>query len=100
MTGFQGALLMMLALAVSLAFFFVVLGHVLRRRESRELDRFGGWLARAPVGACLFNGAFMPAAVPGSGEFSGIFLILISVYKASPLLGLLRRAPLFSRLGR
>ncbi len=90
MTGFQGALLLMLALAVSLAFFFVVLGMVLRRRESRELDRFGGWLLRTPRLALAFLGALLSlAAVPGSGEFSGIFLILISVYKASPLLGLL-----------
>ena len=89
MTGMQGALVEMLGLAVSLGAFFTVLAMILRRRESRELERFGGWMAETPWLSLAFLLTLLSlAAFPGLGDFSGIFLILISVYKTSPWMGL------------
>ena len=89
LTGLQGALVEMLGLAVSLAAFFTVLAMILRRRESRELEHFGGWMAKTPRLALAFLFTLLSlAAFPGLGDFSGIFLILISVYKTSAWIGL------------
>ncbi|MGH7740298.1 MAG: complex I subunit 4 family protein [bacterium] len=88
MTGFEGALLETMALAVSSGTFFIVLGMI-ERRGGKALERLAAGTARAPRLALALLAALLGlAAVPGLGDFSGIFLILVSLENISPLWGL------------
>ena len=89
MMGFQGALLQTLSLSLSLTAFFLLLGMLADRRGSRVLENYGGWARRTPWLAAVFFAAILAVmGAPGSGNFIGGFLVLISAYRTFPALAL------------
>ncbi|HET9870623.1 MAG TPA: hypothetical protein VFR02_09030, partial [bacterium] len=68
---------------------WTVMGWVLARRRGRAPGHFGGWITQTPRLALVFLVSLLGlAAFPGLGLFGGFYLVLLSVYRASPVLGL------------
>jgi NADH-quinone oxidoreductase subunit M len=82
--GGQGALLQMLNHGlVTAPLFFIVAALAARCGGSEDIREMGGLAFRAPVLATLFLiVALANLAMPGSSNFVGEFLILLSVFKA------------------
>jgi NADH-quinone oxidoreductase subunit M len=82
----QGAILQMLAHALSAAALFILWGELYRRLRTRDLRRMGGLWSRIEVlpGLALF---FVAASLglPATGNFIGEFLILLGVYRTDPI---------------
>lgn len=83
-TGFQGALIQMLAHGVNAVALFFVAEIFLRRRGTTMIDELGGIRAKAPVFASVFMIiTFASIALPLTNSFIGEFLILSSLYEYS-----------------
>jgi NADH-quinone oxidoreductase subunit M len=89
----QGAVIGMIAHAVSTGALFMLVGQLYERTHTRDLGRLGGLWATAPVlsGVGMF---FMLGSVglPGLGDFVGEFLVLLGTYREYPLLAALATA--------
>jgi len=61
---------------------FVLVGALESRALKRGIDDFGGLAGRAPILATLFIGAALAsAALPGTANFAGEFLLLMGVFQ-------------------
>ncbi len=83
----QGAVVGMIAHALSTGALFMLVGQLYERTRTRDLNQLGGLWATAPVlsGVGMF---FMLGSVglPGLGDFVGEFLVLLGTYRAHVLL--------------
>lgn len=84
--GLQGAVILMLAGALSTGALFVIAGQVFERTGSFDTATLGGlWtrMALIPPFALFFAAATL--GLPGLGNFVGEFLVLFGAWKAAPL---------------
>jgi NADH-quinone oxidoreductase subunit M len=83
----EGAVVAMIAHAISTGALFMLVGQLYERTHTRELGRLGGIWTTAPVlgGVGMF---FMLGSIglPGLGDFVGEFLVLLGTYSAHPVL--------------
>ncbi len=88
--GFNGALYQMVNHGISTGALFLLIGVIYERRHTREMSEFGGLAKVMPWYAVFFVIATMGSvALPGTGGFIGEWLILLGVFKADPLYGVL-----------
>lgn len=82
----QGALLLMLAHALSSGALFILSGGLYERLHTRDLRKMGGLWSRISLlpGLALFF-AVASLGLPGTGNFVGEFLVLLGVYRTEPL---------------
>lgn len=86
--GIQGALYQMLNHAITAGALFILFNFLHERRDSFELDDFGGLAKILPWFAFFFVIAAMGSvALPSTGSFIGEWLILLGAFQASPILG-------------
>jgi NADH-quinone oxidoreductase subunit M len=76
-----GVPLQMVAHGLSVAALFLLVGFLEARSSSRGLDDFGGLADRTPIFAVLFViSALASAALPGTANFIGEFMLLFGSY--------------------
>jgi NADH-quinone oxidoreductase subunit M len=76
-----GVPVQMVAHGLSVAALFLLVGYLEARSSSRGLDDFGGLADRAPIFAVLFvTTALASAALPGTANFVGEFMLLFGSY--------------------
>ncbi|HUK56743.1 MAG TPA: NADH-quinone oxidoreductase subunit M [Nitrospiria bacterium] len=84
--GIEGALLQMVNLGVAGAGLIFVVGFLLDRRGSLNMDDYGGLAKKAPLLAALFLIIVLASlALPGTNVFVGEFMILVGAFKSGPL---------------
>jgi len=89
LTGLQGGVLQMISHGVYMAGLFLLMGMLYQRRQSHEMDSYGGMAKVVPVLSTAFLWMMLAAAgLPGFAGFAGEILILVAVYKSAPLLAL------------
>lgn len=80
----QGALMVMLAHALSTGAFFILVGDVYERVHTRLLDHMGGfWDSMPRIGSAGMLLAMASLGLPGFGNFVGEFLVLLGVYRVN-----------------
>lgn len=85
-----GALYQMINHGISTGALFFLVGMIYERRHTRILSEFGGISAVMPwFAVCLMVATLGSVGLPGTGGFVGEFLILLGVFKFSPLAGIL-----------
>ena len=88
--GIEGAIMQMLSHGIVSAALFLIVGVVYDRIHSREINAYGGLVARMPKYALIFM-IFMMASIglPGTSGFVGEFLILVGAFQKSFLTAIL-----------
>lgn len=86
----QGAMFQMIAHAFSSGGMFIGCGYLYFRMQTRNISDFQGVATVMPVFAAFFMlFALANIGLPGTSGFVGEFLIIITVFKYSPLVALL-----------
>ena len=82
----SGSIFYMLNHGLSTAAMFLVVGFMIRRRGSADIDAFGGVQKVAPVlaGVLLFSG-LSALALPGMGSFVSEFLVMAGSWQRYPI---------------
>lgn len=84
--GITGGLFQMLNHGISTGALFILIGMIYERTHSREISKYGGLAAVAPIYSILFFIITLSSiAVPMTNGFVGEFLILMGVFKAQPI---------------
>lgn len=84
--GITGGLLQMINHGISTGALFLLIGMIYERTHSREIAKYGGLAAVAPIYAITFFIITLSSiAVPMTNGFVGEFLILLGVFKAQPV---------------
>ncbi len=82
--GMNGAMFQMIAHGLSSAGMFFLVGVISDRVDHRQLDQFGGLLAKMPVYSGLSMGLFFAAlGLPGLCGFIGQMFVVLSVWTYS-----------------
>lgn len=82
----QGAMMVMIAHAVSTGALFILAGDLSTRLHTRELSRMGGLWTTAPhMGGAAMLFAMASLGLPGLGNFVGEILVLLGAFQVSPL---------------
>ncbi len=90
LAGLNGAIFLLAAQMLSTGGLFLISGMLYERRQSFDLDRFGGLARSAPALAALsLFVLFTAIGVPGLGNFPGEFLSLLGAYQHHPWLAAL-----------
>ena len=85
--GMNGAMILLAAQMLSTGGLFLLSGMLHRRRDTFELDAFGGLAKSAPaLAAVTLLVLFAAIGVPGLSNFPGEFMSLMGGYAASPWL--------------
>jgi NADH-quinone oxidoreductase subunit M len=86
----QGAVLQMVAHALSAGALFIICGELYKRLRTRDLRNMGGLWSRIRFlpGMALFF-AVASLGLPGTGNFIAEFLILLGVYKTAPSIAII-----------
>ena len=89
LTGLQGSLLQMVSHGVYMAGVFLLMGMLYERGLSLETADYGGAAKVSPLFAAAFLWIMLAAVgLPGFNGFVGEILILVSAYKAWPLVAI------------
>ncbi len=87
--GLQGSILQLLHVGLAAAALFLLAGMLEERRETRDLEAYGGLARPLPVFAAFLGIASMSSlGLPGLGGFVSEFLVLVGTFARSPWLGL------------
>lgn len=85
--GVTGSVYQMLNHGISTGGLFLLIGMIYERRHTRELSDFGGIAKTMPIFAIvMIIMTLSSVALPGTNGFVGEFLILLGVWKTSPVL--------------
>jgi NADH-quinone oxidoreductase subunit M len=88
--GFTGALYQMANHGVSTGMLFLLIGMIYERRHTREMKDFSGLAKSMPWFAFFLVIATLGSVgLPGTGGFIGEWLILLGIFKANKIYGLL-----------
>ncbi len=88
--GMNGAVFQMLAHGVSSAGMFFMVGVIYDRVHHRDLNQFGGLMAKMPVYSALAMGIFFAGlGLPGLCGFIGEIFVVISMWNFSPFLAII-----------
>lgn len=86
-TGLSGAMYMLAAQMLSTGAFFLIIGMLYTRRQSLEMDAFGGLAKSAPLFASLsLTVIFASIGVPGLSNFPGEILSLMGAFAHNPVI--------------
>lgn len=81
-TALQGAVMQMICHGVSTGALFILAGALQERIKTRELGRMGGLWSTAPrMGAVTLFFALASLGLPGLGNFTGEFLVLLATFR-------------------
>jgi NADH-quinone oxidoreductase subunit M len=88
--GLEGGILQMINHGIITGALFLMIGIIYERTHSREISDYGGLAQAVPVYASLFI-IFTLASIglPGTNGFVGEFLIILGIFKAYKLFGIL-----------
>ncbi|GBR27265.1 NADH-quinone oxidoreductase chain M [Komagataeibacter oboediens DSM 11826] len=93
--GMQGAIMQMLAHGLSTAALFVIAGAIQDRLHTRDMRRIGGlWAAMPRLSSAGVFFAVAALGMPGLGNFTGEFLVLLATWHVSPALATVAAAGL------
>ncbi len=83
--GVSGAIMQMLSHGIVAAALFLCVGVVYDRLHTRDIERYGGLVARMPIYALFFMiFTFAAVGLPGTSGFVGEFLILVGAFQTNP----------------
>jgi NADH-quinone oxidoreductase subunit M len=83
----QGSVITLLAHGVSAAALFMLAGALQERLHTRELSLMGGLWGQLPrLGALSLFFSVAALGLPGLGNFTGEFLVLLGAFSVNPLL--------------
>jgi NADH-quinone oxidoreductase subunit M len=90
LAGLSGAMFLLAAQMITTGGLFLLSGMLYARRQTFDLDAYGGIAASAPAlaGVTLLV-LFASIGVPGLANFPGEFLALLGAFQASPAAGVL-----------
>lgn len=82
--GMSGAVMQMLSHGIVASALFLCVGIVYDRLHTRDIERYGGLVARMPIYALFFM-IFILASVglPGTSGFVGEFLVLVGAFQTN-----------------
>ncbi|MBI1940446.1 MAG: NADH-quinone oxidoreductase subunit M, partial [Acidobacteria bacterium] len=90
MSGLEGAIYQMCSHGVSTGALFILVGMLYDRRHTRQIKEFGGLATSLPVYSAFFMiVALSSLGLPMLKVFVGEFLIIVGVFKARALFGVL-----------
>lgn len=93
--GMQGAIMQMLAHGLSTAALFLIAGAIQDRLHTRDMRRIGGlWAAMPRLSSAGVFFAVAALGMPGLGNFTGEFLVLLAAWHVSPPLATVAAAGL------
>ena len=85
-----GAIIIMLIHGVTTGALFILVGSVDERMHTRSLHRLSGlWSSTPRIGGTMLFFCVASLGLPGLGNFIGEFLVLLGVYRVSPLFAIL-----------
>lgn len=88
--GFAAAIFQMISHGIVSGALFLSIGVIYERLHTRDFINFGGITQKMPQFALLFMIFTMASAgLPGTSGFVGEFLAIVSVFKVSPVYGIL-----------
>ncbi|NHN89772.1 complex I subunit 4 family protein [Acetobacter conturbans] len=88
--GMQGAIIQMLAHGLSAGALFLIAGAIQDRLHTRDMHRIGGlWAAMPRLSASGLFFAVASLGMPGLGNFTGEFLVLLATWPVSPAIATL-----------
>lgn len=88
--GFEGAVLQMINHGISTGALFLVVGMIYERRHTRMIAEFGGIAKVMPTYAAIFMIVTLSSiGLPLTNGFVGEFLILLGVFKANYVYGII-----------
>ena len=88
--GLQGGMIVMISHGISTGTLFLLLGMLYERRQTREIEDFGGLGRVAPWFATAFViTALASIGLPGTSGFIGEFLALLGTFERHPVIGTL-----------
>jgi NADH-quinone oxidoreductase subunit M len=88
--GINGAMFQMIAHGISSAGMFFMVGVIYDRVHHRDLNHFGGLMARMPLYGGLSAGLFFAGlGLPGLCGFIGEIFVVISTWSYSPMLAII-----------
>jgi NADH-quinone oxidoreductase subunit M len=91
--GVEGSVLQMVNHGITIAALFLIAGFIEVRTGTRKLNDFGGFALRIPVLAVvMLIAALSSLGLPGLNSFAGEFLILLGVFRAHTVFGVLGTA--------
>jgi NADH-quinone oxidoreductase subunit M len=93
----QGAVMQMLAHGLSTAALFMIAGALQHRLHTRDMRQMGGlWFNMPRMGAMAMFFAIASLGLPGMGNFIAEFLVLLGLFKVSPITAALAALGLIS----
>jgi NADH-quinone oxidoreductase subunit M len=85
----NGSLLQMVNHGLSTSALFIMVGMIGERIDSRDFAKLGGLWARMPIFSVFFLFfALASMGLPGLNNFVGEILLLIGIFEARPLIGI------------
>ena len=91
----SGSLLQMVNHGLTTSALFIMVGMIGERIESRDFSDLGGLWARMPIFSAFFLFfALASMGLPGLNNFVGEILLLVGIFEARPLIGILSFAGL------
>ena len=85
-----GVVMQLLCHGISTGALFILVGGLQERIHTRDIDRMGGlWSVMPRMGGAMMLFAMASLGLPGLGNFIGEFLVLLGVFKVSPVLAIL-----------
>jgi len=88
--GIDGGVLQMINHGISTAGLFLIIGMIYERRHTRQIADFGGIAKVMPVFSALFMIiVFSSVGLPATNGFVGEILILLGLFKSSPIAAVL-----------
>lgn len=86
----QGAVMSMICHGLATGALFVIAGLVQERTHTRELAQLGGlWAVTPRLGGFTLFFAAAALGLPGLGNFTGEFLVLLGAFPVSPVIAML-----------
>jgi NADH-quinone oxidoreductase subunit M len=83
--GMSGAVVQMLSHGIVAAALFLCVGVVYDRLHTRDIERYGGLVARMPLYALFFMiFTFAAVGLPGTSGFVGEILVLVGTFQVNP----------------
>jgi NADH-quinone oxidoreductase subunit M len=83
----QGAVVQILCHGLSTGALFILVGALQERIHTRDLELMGGlWSVMPRMGAATMVFSLASLGLPGLGNFIGEFLVLLGVFRVSPVL--------------
>ena len=90
-----GVVMQLLCHGISTGALFILAGGVQERIHTRDIDRMGGlWSSMPRMGGAMMLFTMASLGLPGLGNFIGEFLVLLGVFKVSPVFAILASAGL------